>query len=114
MPSKFIPEMLLSSDEDFGIILEALDHFVQYTINLSNTIEMTSVAVKEAMKLDPEKELDEASFKKAVTKGLDLDKVKDKSTKIRDAIILLKAKVVMTKEYLRGDKLTNEIDQITT
>jgi hypothetical protein len=110
---KVYQSMLLSTDDDFGIILEALDSFVQHTINLSTAIEMTSVAIQEANRLDPNEVVNDKDFAKTVAKGMNMAKVKDKSVSIRDKIIILKAKVVMTKEYLRGATLEREIDTLT-
>ena len=104
--------MLLSTDEDFGIILEALDAFASATINLSMATEMASVALAEAIKLPDDEQISDKAFAQRVEKSMNKEKVKDKSAQIKDKIIVMKAKVVMTKEYLRGAKLENEIDTL--
>jgi hypothetical protein len=104
--------MILSSDEDFGILIEALDAFTLSTINRAMSIEVSNVAVAEALKLPKDDQMTEKAFVELVDKSINQDKVKDKKTSIRDKMTILKAKVVMTKEYLRGAKLENEINTL--
>jgi hypothetical protein len=70
------------------------------------------VAVAEALKLPKDDQMTEKAFVELVDKSINQDKVKDKKTSIRDKMTILKAKVVMTKEYLRGAKLENEINTL--
>jgi hypothetical protein len=111
---KIHPEMLLNTEEDFGIILEALDGFAQHSSNLALAIEATTVAVREATKLDAGEVVSDEAFAKSVEKGIDKGKINDRKMKIKEKIILLKAKVVMTKEFLLGTNLSNEIDSLLT
>lgn len=105
-------EVLLNTDEDFGVILEALDAFVDKVTAMSFAIEMTTAAIREAEKLEPEEKVTDEDFAKSVAKNMDNTKVVDKTAKVKDKIILLKAKVIMTKEYLRSDKVRSEINNL--
>ena len=100
------------SEEDFGLILDALDSYLRESQMFIQAQEAAFAAMRASKNLDPDDV--EGQFLEALTlKEYDRDKVSDRANKLRDRIILLKAKVVTTKEHILREGLSNEIGRLT-
>ncbi len=110
---KPLPSFLLDTDNDFNILLEALDTYNLHAWSISSANEVASTAIREVGKLTNEDQITEKEFQARVQKNVDTEKVALSATTIRDQIIVLKAKVVCTKEYLRQARLGREIASLT-
>lgn len=103
---------LLSTEDDFAIILDALDSHCRELLTLSYTQEAIKAATQAATQAEETEEEDPKDFEKKLNRNFNKTKVKDSATRIRDKIILMKAKVVLTKEHLRGTVLNRQIEDL--
>ncbi len=112
MADKIVSPFLLSSEDDFSILLEALDSHYRELSALSYSQEVVSASMDLTQKIVDGEEANFKDFSKTISKRLESPKVKDNASKLRDKIIMMKAKVVLTKEYLRGSNLDRQIDDL--
>ncbi len=112
MADKISSPFLLSSEDDFSILLEALDSHYRELSALSYGQEVLNASVDLSKKINDGEETNLKDFSKSISKRLESPKVKDNASKLRDKIIMMKAKVVLTKEYLRGSSLDRQIDDL--
>ena len=105
-------QLILSSDDDFNTLLEALDALALSASSLSFTDEVIKAAVLAADQVKGEEEFNEKDFERKANLALNKGRIKDRASVIRDKIIIMKAKVVLTKELLQNKALDKQVTDL--
>lgn len=104
---------LVLNEGDFTTILEALDCYLREASTMAYVREASSATVslsKDSALVD--EELTNKELEQKIVAKMDKNKVKEAILKIQDQIILLKAKVVHTKEIIKNRQLKDDIDDL--
>lgn len=111
-PAKTQSPFLLQTEEDFTIILEALDCYWRELATLSYAKEAANAALLASKDFTDDDNVTMKQFERSISSKLNKPKIIDSATRIRDKVILMKAKVVLTKEHLRQQSLGKAVEEL--
>ncbi len=103
---------ILQTEEDFTILLEALDSYWREAATLAYVGEAAKAAMSASKDIGEDGDVDIKEFEKSINSKMNKPRMIDSATRLRDKIILMKAKVVLTKEYFRGSNVSRQIEDL--
>ena len=99
------------SEDDFDILYDSLDYYIDKYIQTVYLIEGARVAA-DMLKNTQGAEVSDADASRAASKALEDGKIKGQIRNIKEKVAILKAKLVFLKEKEGKSDLSKQIDQL--